>query len=126
LIEKFVLFEGLSLAFGVPAPTFAGLVSHQMGTPFVPQTGPALLHAGEAVIPSWENPAAGGTPGSVSSSVSNNTFGGGDFHVHIDGAVDARSFAAMLMDNQSALSIAIKDMMRRNTSLFASATQMSR
>lgn len=36
----------------LPMPSF------QQGTPFVPQTGPAMLHQGEAVIPAHQNPNA--------------------------------------------------------------------
>ncbi len=35
-----------------------GMPSYQNGTPYVPQTGPALLHRGEAVVPAAQNPAA--------------------------------------------------------------------
>ena len=43
--------------FGLKLPAFA------VGTNYVPQTGPALLHEGEAVIPKAFNPWAGGGQG---------------------------------------------------------------
>lgn len=47
---------GLESALGIDLPG----VSFQQGTPFVPFTGPALLHRGEAVIPAAMNARGGG------------------------------------------------------------------
>jgi len=40
------------------------LPSYEVGTPYVPQTGPAILHKGEAVVPANQNPA-NTTPGGL-------------------------------------------------------------
>lgn len=50
----------------------AGVDSYATGTSFVPQTGLALLHRGEAVVPASENRGRGR---------------GGDVHIHFDGPV---------------------------------------
>jgi hypothetical protein len=91
----------------------ANIPKFEQGTPFVANTGLALVHQGEAIIPSWANPAAGSAPTSVS-----NTFGGNTLHVHVN-AIDASSFASMLMDNQSALSNALRNLARRSPNAFA-------
>ena len=41
----------------MPMPSF------QQGTPYVPKTGPAMLHQGEAVVPAQFNPANAAPPG---------------------------------------------------------------
>src|SRR6202012_2207367 len=58
------------------AAAFAGvealgvLASFEVGTNYVPRTGPYQLHEGEAVVPKQYNPAAGGAGG------------GNTFHLH--------------------------------------------
>jgi hypothetical protein len=51
---------------GIGGALFAGLsgiLGFEVGTPYVPQTGLALVHQGEAIIPASQNPAAGGAGG---------------------------------------------------------------
>lgn len=63
-IEKAAL--GLTGLAGGPAGLFGGLgalFGFQVGTDYVPKTGLALVHEGEAIIPAWQNPAAGGSGG---------------------------------------------------------------
>ncbi len=58
---------GALVAAGAWAVGMAGLLSYQKGTPYVPSTGPYILHKGEAVLTKKENRR-----------------GSGDTHVHID------------------------------------------
>jgi hypothetical protein len=72
------VFATLSAVMGplaaVPAGAAGALVlatgaafvgKYETGTDYVPQTGLALVHQGEAITPASENPAAGGTPNGV-------------------------------------------------------------
>lgn len=42
--------------FPTSGQPFGTMRSYQTGTPFVPQTGPAMLHRGEQVVPAGQNP----------------------------------------------------------------------
>lgn len=55
-----------------------------LGTPFVPYTGPAIVHQGEAIIPAAQNPFAGGS------------FGGGTQVIQL--VVDGRVLAEVVGD----------------------------
>jgi hypothetical protein len=62
------------------------------GTPFVPFTGPAIVHRGEAILSADQNPFAGG---SASSGL---IAGGGEIHTHVylDGREIARAVSTRL------------------------------
>jgi len=55
--------SGRSKTFTDSPPNVGDIVSWQRGTPFVPQTGLAMLHKGEAVVPAAQN--TGGMGGKV-------------------------------------------------------------
>jgi len=68
-----------SIAVATPgggSPSGWGISSYQYGTPFVPKTGLAMLHKGEAVIPANQN-----TYNTFSPSISMTVQGGGDANV---------------------------------------------
>ena len=69
-----------------------------------------MLHEGEAVIPAESNTGVGGASG-----------GGSSVSINVS-AIDAQSFASMLRNNQSALTIALKNVLRTNPSLIPQAT----
>jgi hypothetical protein len=51
---------GVSVSDLVEAERRRTLVAYEVGTNYVPRTGPAMLHEGEAIVPKAYNPAAGG------------------------------------------------------------------
>ena len=74
----------------------ASVPSYEVGTPYVPRTGMAMLHQGERVVPAAQN-AAG--------------FGGSSITVNIS-ATDAGSFEKMLRRNDNALVRVLRDSQR--------------
>lgn len=87
--------------------------SHQTGTSYVPQTGLAMLHQGEAVIPAEMN-----TLGANPNLGGGGAGGGVTFNVS---AVDAQSFASALMGNRGALQRVLMTVLRQNPSLLMNA-----
>jgi hypothetical protein len=82
---------------GVAAEVIAttmGLQSFAAGTDYVPRTGFALLHEGEAVTPASQNRAGGGV------------------HLHVH-AVDARGLDAWFDQNQDRLTRTLQRGMRK-------------
>ena len=80
------------------AATAASIGSFAVGTSYVPQTGMALVHQGEAIIPAEANPNNAGSGGG---STTNNAFGGQQVSLSIN-AMDPSSFASLIMRNRSA------------------------
>jgi hypothetical protein len=68
---------------------WANQLGFQAGTDFVPRTGPALLHQGEAVIPAGENARGGGRGGNITVNFNNPSF---------QNQGDMDRFAQMLVD----------------------------
>ena len=90
------------MAPGAAAAAFADVMSYaafEEGTPYVPSTGMALLHQGEAVIPA-------GSAEKFRNGDLSGVGGGGDTHFHIS-AMDAKSFEGFLKRNKGALHSAI-------------------
>lgn len=90
-------------------------ISFQRGTTFVPFTGPAVLHRGEAVIPAEQNPFAGGATGGG---------GMGDMNFNItitmsgdasaDGANVVEAFVSAIEDNVRASGDRIRNIVNRS------------
>ncbi len=82
-----------ALAFGA----IAAFDSFEVGTPYVPKTGPYILHEGEEVRPA---------------NVKNSDSGGGEMHVHIS-AIDSRDVARFFKNNAGHITDALNTA-RRN------------
>lgn len=54
------IFKGVFGGGDAPAPTVGGEMGYAIGTNYVPRTGLALVHQGEAIIPASENRRGGG------------------------------------------------------------------
>lgn len=116
LFAEWVAIDAASMALGGGPVPFSAVLgrSFQTGTPYVPETGMALVHEGEAIIPSWENPAAGGAAGG-GGSVTNQTFGGSSAVNLSISAVDAASFASMIRRNPGAFSSLLDRLSQRGS-----------
>ena len=93
--------EAAALAF---AKTAAFAV-FDVGTPYVPNTGIAMVHQGEAIIPASMN--KNGLGG----------MGGGDTHFHVS-AIDAQSVQQFFQTHKSALAKTVVDAYRQGNSSY--------
>lgn len=123
--EKLLIFQPLFAAISgfLPAPSslfalpfsagpgITGIPTAQSGTDYVPRTGLAFLHAGEAVLPAAQNPS---NPQATA------PIGGGSLALHIH-AVDAASFVSALRNANSGLSRELQHIMRQNPALLTTA-----
>lgn len=127
LIAEYVILNAVAAAFpglGVAAPTIGGLISgmfssHQVGSSYVPQTGLALVHQGEAIIPAGANPFQGSSVPAAAGGATTNNYGGG-FNLSVS-ALDSRSFANFLLNNRRAMEQFFNVFTRQNTGILQQA-----
>jgi len=110
---------GGPIPFSAVLPKAFNIPGHAVGTPYVTNTGPAFLHEGEAVLTAEQNPfGPTGTGGSVLG-------GGANVTLNVS-AIDAKSFQALLLENQGPLAMALKTMIRNNVGLLSQIGQGAR
>lgn len=78
---------------------FSGTSGHQLGSPYIPNTGLYMLHKGEQVVPAHQNA------------------GGGQQIYYYINAVDPRSFADLLHQNRAGIHTIVQDGIKNNGSI---------
>jgi hypothetical protein len=72
-----------------------GMRGYDVGTPFVPFTGPAIVHRGEMIVPAAQNPFARGSAGGGSARLSG---GGSPTVVHAHVILNGKEMGSALID----------------------------
>jgi hypothetical protein len=91
--------------------------SYAVGTDYVPETGPALLHQGEMIVPADQAEQvrqARGTASGPSGKMPVQSQSMGDIHLHLH-AIDAKSSMRFLQDNKHHIRAALNDSFAENS-----------